>query len=323
VLLTEELFDDAEFTSRIRPRLNGQIAWNELLREAGIDLERSTSTARANILRPSYMSGVRQLPDAAHDLLVNSSDELDALAQRGAFDGAIFYHRPTGERLSSFEAIGPFGPERTNLTIITPPLPDRSAMRNQFTVNMANGNSDMILVGGILLPRGGEDQQREFWQLLASLPNETADNPSVLQTSDGVRARTLADDSGTVCLIANDSPWPIEASATLSFSEGGRMAPFPADSSAATGELHSPGQHVWTISLQPFAALAMRCDVRNVTIVGLRSRVDATKSRWMERSHNRNHGYMHARRNRASGGQSFLTNGCRRRDCKRFQPALR
>jgi len=275
VLLTEELFDDAEFKARIRPRLNGQITWNELLREAGIDLGRHSPAERALILRPSYMSDVRQLPDTAHDLLVNSSEELDALSQSGAFDGTMLYQRPSAERLSSFEAIGPFGPDRTNLTIITQPLPDPSALRNRFATSLTGGHSDMILVGGMLLPRGGEDQRRPLLQLLRALPNESSENPPVLQTSDGIRARTLVEGKGTVCLLTNNSPWPVEVSATLNFPQSGRMAPFPGESTNSSGELYTAGQHVWTLTVQPFEAVAMRCDVDNVTIVGLRSRFDS------------------------------------------------
>lgn len=275
VLLTEELFDDAEFKSRIRPRLNGQIAWNELLREAGIELERNPPDARASILRPSYMPDVRQLPDTAPDLLVNSSEELNAFLQRGAFDGAILYQRPAADRLSSFEAIGPFGSERTNLTIVTPPLPSPAALRNRFVASLTGGNSDMFLVGGMLLPRGGEDQQRPLLHLLKTLPKDSSKNSSALQTSDGIRARTLVEGNGTVCLLSNDSPWPVEASATLNFPQSGTMAPFPVDSANPIGELYTAGQHVWTLTVQPFEAVAVRCDVPEVTIVGLRSRVDS------------------------------------------------
>src|SRR5690606_21071591 len=76
LLLTEELFDDAEFVSRTRPRLNGSIAWNELLREAGIDAEAFSTNNQITLLRPNFIADGRPLPDSARDLQINSSEDL-------------------------------------------------------------------------------------------------------------------------------------------------------------------------------------------------------------------------------------------------------
>ncbi|MEX2169358.1 MAG: hypothetical protein WD851_08605 [Pirellulales bacterium] len=273
VLLSEELFDDPEFTARIRPRLNGAVAWTELLREAGIAPQHFANDPHTHLLRPTYVSDGRALADAAHDEQVNAADELDKLVAQGTFGGLLQYQRPAAERLTSFEAVSPFGAERTNLTIGTSPLPDASVGQRQIVSSLAETQVGMVVVGGMTLPRGGEDLQRPLLQLLAALPEQLAPGDSPSATKHGVSVRMHADATGTVCVLVNQAPWIVETAVTLNFPQGGRMAPLPNEPKLPAGEFYSPGQHVWNVTLQPFDAVAMRCDVPQVTVAGLRTRV--------------------------------------------------
>jgi hypothetical protein len=76
--------------------------------------------------------------------------------------------------------------------------------------------------------------------------------------------------------VANRAPWPVEANVTLNFPQAGRMTPFPASPEVLPGALQMPGQHVWTVMVQPYDAVAMRCDVPQVTVAHLKTRADAS-----------------------------------------------
>lgn len=274
LLLSEELFDDPEFAARIRPRLNGTIAWTELLREAGITVEHFSNDPLTCLLRPSFIGGGRPLADRAHDEHINAAEELDKLVAQQAFGGVLQYCRPAGERLTSFESASPLGAERTNLTITVPPLPVGTARHKQLLSGLAETPVGMVVIGGMILPRGDEDQQRSLLQLFAALPEHSSSSAPPSATEHGVSVRTHAEETGTVCVLVNQAPWPVETAVTLNFPHGGRMTPLPAQPASTVGELYSPGQHVWSVTLQPFDAVAVRCDVPQVTVVGLRTRVD-------------------------------------------------
>lgn len=278
VLLTEEMFDDLERSPRIRPRLNGSVGWKELFREAGIDFDSLAGDRGIVLLRPSYFKDGRQLPDAAHDDRINSSVELNELTSNGAFGGLLQFQRPSLDRLTSFENASPFGADRTNLTITSPPLSTNVEVLERLAFRLAG--AEMVVIGGVTLPRGGEERQRPLLEMLKALPVSAAENEGWTASEHGVQVRIVPEAEETVCLVANRSPWPVEVAVTLDFPQGGRMTPLSGVAIDVPGEFYTQGQHVWTLTVGPFDVVAMRCSVPQVKVVGLRTKSDTkVKSR--------------------------------------------
>lgn len=195
---------------------------------------------------PSYLPQHRPLTHASH------SSELD-LALASALDGAfLFHHEPAPMALPSFDAVSPFGPDKTRTFLVTQSAPAAERNRQRFVHALAVSDSRMLIDGGWLLPLGQEEALANLVRTYRRLPREPF-QPAPSRSETGmspVLVRTLNLGGKTYFYALNDSPWPASLEIELELPTGARVetfAPVRGVRAESRGELTA-----WLGELEPF-----------------------------------------------------------------------
>ncbi|HUG71418.1 MAG TPA: family 10 glycosylhydrolase, partial [Pirellulaceae bacterium] len=256
-LATSGLLASSLVKDEMQPRLPLRSDMSDTMLQLGLNAKLLQDSVHIVPLRPQRIKPLTALADQAVDLQLRDSATVDSLFAGGTFAGSLDYHEPMKFALPSFDAISPFGPEKTHTSFVSHIPPNGFHARKQFIHHLASLDSQMIAQGGWMLPLGQEDSLRKQFAAYRRLPAQRFD--SVAPRSPAAQASSLVIRKVTVgprtyFYIVNDAPWPATADIDLKLSRSGTIQRFGNDRAEQPKFVNS-GQ-VWTLELEPYDLVA-------------------------------------------------------------------
>lgn len=250
-LATGELLDARQVQLALRPALPARSDPRLVLRWMGLDFQK---LAAEGIVVPRPQRIVAS-PVASGDFHQhwNQAAELDALFQGTGRTTAFHFLEPAPLRLPEFDAVSPFGPDKTHTWLVAQLAPAGAAARQRFVHSLAALDAPAIIDGGWLLPLGQEAELAPLAKVFRRLPAEafsTARPNAAKELTSGVVVRLHKGSGKTFFYAVNDAPWPVEL--TLEFHASGplRLTSYADDRAAVS---HQDGtRHTWTVKMQPY-----------------------------------------------------------------------
>ena len=256
-LATSGLLASSLVKDEMQPRLPLRSDITDTMLQLGLNAKLMHDNVQIVPLRPQRTTPLTTLADQAVDLQLRDSATVDALFESGTFAGSLNYHEPLTFALPSFDAISPFGPEKTHTWFVSHIPPNGFHARAQFIHNLASLDSQIIAEGGSMLPMGQEDSLRKQFAAYRQLPAQRFD--SVTPRSPEAQAaplviRKLTVGRRTYFYIVNNAPWPATADIDLKLSRTGTVQRFGSDRPEQPKMVNS-GQ-VWALELEPYDLVA-------------------------------------------------------------------
>lgn len=250
----------------LRPTLPPQANLADALLQIGIDPNHYRDSSRTVFLLPQRMSPVTSLMAQAANVRLSQLSLIDGQIDRGAIGGSLFYHEAQPTRLAEFDALSPFGPERTETWLIPHFAPSGHHNRQRFVHSLAQLDALSMFDGGWLLPMGQEDALRDIVDAYRRLPDarfDTVQPQSDAAAEQPLVVRTLTQGRRTLIYVVNDSPWPLTATLQLSAPLGCRI-----DSLTRRRHVGAIGAHQkWTVTLEPYDLVAVEANAPNVKVL--------------------------------------------------------
>jgi hypothetical protein len=279
VLCTEELFSGTEVNHRLRQALSGRASIHDAAAELGLDLNGLAALPGICLLRPRRLASDDSLQARAIDLYVNSAADVDQALVGQPQAGELFYHPTRRLRLASFDAVSPFGADKTYLSISAPAYAVGAAAQRPLTTALAGRDFHVLVEGGELLPlvhdAAAMHARRVFQELPLQLPAGDAEVRTERRQPATLRVyRTPS--ATTVCLI-NESSWPLAIETPIESAEPSAWrdlgidsraraaANAPSAASAATG-VWPQGAQTWRITLPPYGMVARQYATRSLRV---------------------------------------------------------
>jgi len=233
-----------------------------MLARLGIDTAALRQDPRIVLPRP-YRVAAGAPPE--HQSLVhywNQSADLDAqfATKRGA--PAIHYHEPAAAlRLPSFDAVSPFGADKTSTMLLAQISPADAANRERLVHSIAVHDSPQLIDGGALLPMGQEQALAPLVKVFRRLPAEPftmaqsrldANTNFKLEAAiaRGIVVRSLSRGNKTWFYVVNDTPWAAKVEIDFAGGSGLQVVSYADERPARIDEV--AGGLTWSITLEPY-----------------------------------------------------------------------
>jgi hypothetical protein len=256
-LATSGLLASSLVKDELQPRLPLRSDISDTMLQLGLDAKLLHDNVQIVPLRPQRIKPLTALADQAVDLQLRDSTTIDALFDSETFAGSLNFHEPLTFALPSFDAISPFGPDKTRTWFVSHIPSNGFHARAQFIHNLASLDSQIIAEGGWMLPLGQEDSLRKQFAAYRHLParrfvSVAPRSPEAQASSLVVRRLTVG--RRAYFYIVNNAPWPATADIDLKLSRTATIQRFGNDRPEQP-KLVNSGQ-VWTLELEPYDLVA-------------------------------------------------------------------
>lgn len=264
-LATGELFQGRSAQRILQPRLvaDDESSVAEAALQLGLDVQYYRDQPSIVLLSPQRLaSGLSLNEQAANLKLASEAPEYFAV---GANDpsytaqlGSLFYHEYLNRRLPSFDAVSPFGAERTYTHLFTQAVPAGLHNRRRFVQSLATLDAQVLLDGGWFLPLGQEDALLPILETYRQLPREKFQlvTPRSEAQTQPVVVRQWNGAHETFIYLVNDSPWTASATIEIQCRAGARLQPIGRRDFAPPQV--SAGSMQWSIQLAPYDLVAAK-----------------------------------------------------------------
>ncbi len=271
VLTTENVFANPQLAERMRPNLIAENAESRVLSaliDFGIDRQSLEGMPGVLLCPTRYVEPMTSLPDRAVDLELNEAFTLWRQPSTPVHSrAAVLYHRPTHQRLSSFEIAGRPWRVAGEMQMVCQPLPQGFAVLQPYVEALAEHDPAMIIDGGERLPLGQEDVLRDMRIMFAQLPTaaevtEIAKQPIIV--------RTYAEPDRTTVVAMNMSPWRCDATVTLNVPQATKLERLTLSASDATANKSvalPAGRQPWAEPLGPHEISVVRIPIAAAKVV--------------------------------------------------------
>ena len=248
-LTTANLLGARQLQTVLRPDVSEKDTVAEVLRLLGLDLNRLEDSGIV-VPRPQRIipASTPQVRDQEQHW--NRHQGLDKLFARPAHGATMHFLVPAPLRLPDFDAVSPFGADKTRTLLISQILPADAAYRERFVESLARLDATLMIDGGWLLPLGQEAALAPLAKVYRRLPAEPFETAPRGDRSQDIIIRTLAKGDKTYFYAVNPTPWPLTAQIVFGGPQSLRLTPYcderqmklqPAESGMA-----------WTVELEPF-----------------------------------------------------------------------
>ena len=267
-LTTEHLFTGTSLTQRVRQSLSIPENLRQALYQQGIDLARLQAHPGVTVLSPIRISSTDKLQACARDLRINSASKRNELFGSAKHEGQLFFHDALNKRIPSFEALSPFGSEKTHLVLGRQALPVGDFQRQHLVRQLASQDTNNVVVGGAFISLSTHSKLHGILSTIQQLPSPD----SIVRTlnKQPVLVRVYRSLEGTTVAVLNQSPWPMQIRMPVETSE---QVEWVSLGSRASGEL-SPGSQDWEIQLEPYDVRAWQFKTEKVQVRDLSIAVD-------------------------------------------------
>jgi len=249
-LTTAGLLASTRLRQVLRPSLSGEEDPVELLLQQGLAVG---PLAASGVVLPRPQRIVPESQGAIRDLErhLGTHEPLDAAFRRPERSAALHYHEPVPLRLPGFDAVSPFGPDRTRTLLVSQIAPAGAAQRERFVRSLAALDAQLIIDGGWMLPLGQEAPLASLIKVFRRLPKEPFTTVVAAAGKGGeLVVRTWAGDGKTWFYVVNPHPWPVTAEIGLQLPARATVVPL---SDERPTELARQGEQArWSVELEPF-----------------------------------------------------------------------
>ncbi len=264
-LTTEELFAGSALQRRVRQSLASPVRLSQVLFEHGIDLARLNELPEVVALPPYRLAASDRLQDRALDLRINSSTDQGELLSLSTRTASLFHHSTSHNRLRSFDQRGPFGPDRTYLTLSDQAMPAGTAQRRHLIRALSRHDVYTLVDGGEFLPLAQQAATRELLRTIQQLPG--LETPARTRKKQPVVLRIYRAERSTTLAVINESPWEITVKLPLKTAElcDWRRLGVQNDVPESSGKL-AEGSQEWPVELKPYDLRAWRFESATVRV---------------------------------------------------------
>ena len=283
-----ELLTEPQFQANLKPTLPERLEIRPLLLRVGIDPQRYREDQRVVLLRPARWAPLHALQSQAVNLQLRSSTEFDQLFGPAArlagegggvrargWSGSLLYTEPQTVSLTSFQAHGPFGADKTPSWLLAQIAPSAAAARQGLMHSLATLDSQVLFQGGWLPVLGQEDalvEVADVFRQLPARPFETVPSNKAPLELPPVVVRRLSHGQRTYVYAVNHSPWLAAVTLTLD-------APPGSDFRVLGNRVCSPPipqekTQLWTVTLQPYDLVAAVVGAAGVRVVEWQAEVN-------------------------------------------------
>jgi len=262
---SSEMFQGRASRRMLQPTLtpNHTAPVSEAAAQIGIDAALYRRMPGVGLLRPQRDRMSLDVNERAVDDLLESAPEIAAYfgptGDEGASrpdGGSAFFHEPRFTRWPSFDAVSPFGPDRTTTELFTHAVPAGPENRRRWIAALMSDDPRTVFDGGPLLPLGQEDLLRPVLEVFRQLPREPFEpvTPRSAGNTQPLVVRSLQRGDRTCFYLVNDSPWPVEG--TIEIEGPADMALEPIGGRSWPPPVTRGSQRVWAIALEPYDLVA-------------------------------------------------------------------
>ncbi len=256
-LATSELLASPAVKAEVQPRLPLRADAAEALADAmlqlGLDTKQLQKHAAIVVMRPQRMKPVTALADQAVDMQLRNSEAVDSLFDGNGLSGSLSYHEPLTFAVPSFDAVSPFGAEKTRMWSAAHIPANGHNARARFIQNLASLDSQIVAEGGWMIPLGQEDALRKQFAAFRQLPAQKFETvqPQSNEAKDSFLViRKLTAGRRTYFYVVNNAPWAATAHIQLTMSPGGLIHQFGTDQPQQP-RVANNGQ-MWDLELEPY-----------------------------------------------------------------------
>lgn len=261
-----EMLHGEALQRQLKPTLPGQLRLREALLAIGFDPQLLRGEANIVFLRPMRELAPGELAAKASHIEVNRSSEFDDAMQRIATSGAHLFCEPATLRLADFDAVSPFGSDKTHLFLATQFSPGQSEARRQLVRSIAAFDAQTIAHGGWLLPLGQEDATRDVLSIYRQLPATRFQDVAGEGATQPVVVRMAADEGETFVYAVNPSPWAITLNLQLTAPQGSVWSAL--DGREMKPASASSGYLTYELALRPYDLIALKTPSIEASVAG-------------------------------------------------------
>ena len=247
-LATADLLKGWSVRYEMRPRLLQAGSFAEAMRRYGVDSQHFAERPGVVLLRSQRIAPLHPIASQSLNLAIRQASEVDLFFQRAASHGTLSFHESQRLKLPAFEAVSPFGAQRTTALFESHMIPAGDHNRARFTQALARSDAPTLIDGGWVAPRGQEASVRDLflvYQQLPRVPFETV--PAAEDATSSVVLRTAKHAGRTFFYAINDAPWPVKV--LLHFDADCGLAPL---GKPFLQPERVPHGTPWLLSLKPY-----------------------------------------------------------------------
>jgi len=262
MLSAVELLSSEQLQVALRPALPSRIPVAKALLEHGIDTSHELFAEPGVVFarpRPAQLRAM--VVDAPHLVQLAKSAEAAAHFPPPRGGSTLVYHPPRRVRLPEFDAVSPFGKDKTYTWLVSHIVPAGATARRELVRALVDSDSEEIFIGGWMPPMGQEGEVRGLINLIRRLPRGRFEE--VRPADVGARGhieplvvRRRVEDGKTFYYVANDSPWPVGFDLKLSEPTMAAVRNLSADS-AGVEPIRKGDELIWIGRLQPYGVAAI------------------------------------------------------------------
>lgn len=252
LLTPADLLGNNQLRPLLQPSLPASTDSAAALSTLGINL---TQLAAAGIVVPRPQRIVSRATPIPRELdrHFNRHSELDRIFAPEGRSAAIHYLEPSPLRLPQFDAVSPFGSEKTRTLLISHIVPSAESQRERFVRSLIALDAPLLIDGGWMLPLGQEQSLASLIKVFRRLPTEpflAAETTSSSARSEDFAVRSLVKGGKTYFYAANASPWPVQCQIAFQAPPPAKITSYGDDRKIELQPQASATN--WTVSLEPF-----------------------------------------------------------------------
>ncbi len=266
---------------------------NDELRDLGIDLQLLAKKRGLIVPQPRRMFANTDLLTQAVDIELSHSDDIARRFGAMPVPATQFHHQPVRKHLETFDALSPFGKDKTYLSLVAHVTPSGAPYRERFAHALARNDSLMLMDGGWMLPLGQEKAMQAFAATYRSLPAvrfKSIGSEAFRTRIRPLTVRKLVYRGESYYYVVNDSPWNVGVD--LRFQSKDRSLTMRSLGVNRTDRLEPTNDaYEWSINVRPYELVAVAMSSDDVTLIhgqstlppdvgrGLEERITALMSR--------------------------------------------
>lgn len=258
-LATEELFTGFELETRIRKAVANSTGIDSILKDHAIDFAALRAEPSIHTLSPRFATG----PDSVHGNAIIR--RINAAADRGELAPAteptadLHYDSTDAYRLASFDALCPFGPDQSLVSVNSRHSAIGDGRRSILATTLAVNTPAVLVQGTIGFNLNVDSTTRDINHTIRQLPS--SEYAVRTQRAQPAILRVFRTTNSTVVALINESPWRANVKIELLASRSGPWKKLGAgqaeEGSQFVGNTQR-GTDTWAVELRPYDVQAWR-----------------------------------------------------------------
>lgn len=273
-LATADLLIDPHVQLALRPSLPSHASVGDALLRVGLDPKLISNQPSIVLARPNRVATNYALATQAINIEAGISLELDRLFADATHTSVHNYQEVKPLRLSSFDALSPFGAEHTQTMLMTHFASGGIFSRRRFVHALAVSDAHTLLDGGWMLSLGEEDGVRTLVEIFRQLPATkfTEVHSARREPVQPVVVRRAVHRGQTYVYAVNDSRWPALVEVDIENAGTGDVQSLDRANPAAIQRQGEVAR--WSLRMAPYDLQAIAVSRENSRVSDFRIKLD-------------------------------------------------